>query len=102
MLKAGVYSNSADNQLTSVLVAGDTSSATSTAFVGEVDFSASYQFSRHAAARGGYEVLWIDNVALAGDAAATTRQVAGGSPTPINADGRLWYNGATVALDFTW
>lgn len=102
VVKAGVYDNSADNQFSSRIASGDTSSATSTAFVGEVDFSASYQFSRHWAVRGGYEVLWIDNVALAGDAAAVTKQSGGGSVTPIVADGRLWYNGATVALDFTW
>jgi hypothetical protein len=47
-------------------------------------------------------VLWIDGVALAGEAAATTVQIAGGtsSPTPLN--GNVWYHGATFGLEYSF
>ena len=102
IVKAGVYGNVASNHLSSVLVASDFDSATDAAFVGEVDFTASYQFTNHIACRAGYTVFWVEGLALAGDVASHTVQVAGGTSSPINTNSGLWYNGATVSLDLTW
>ena len=100
--KAGVYGNTASNRLSSVIVGGTSDSATDAAFIGEVDFTASYQITSHIACRTGYMILWVEGVALAGDVASHTVQVAGGSSSPINTNSGLWYNGATVSMDFTW
>jgi hypothetical protein len=102
MAKAGVYANVADTRFTSTIVSGTSSADTATAFVGEVGLTASYRLTRHIALRGGYEVLWLDNVALASEAAAATVQGGGGTQSTINTDGRLWYNGATTGVEFVW
>ncbi len=101
-LKAGAFANVADNRMTSTIVARDSSDDTALAFVGEIDFSAAYPITKHIALRGGYQVMWLDNVQLASDAAPTTTQVVGGTSSPANVDGRLWYNGAAAAVDFVW
>lgn len=101
-VKGGVYGNVMDSQFTSTVIAGsDHDSATDAAFVGEVSFNAMYYFNDHVSIRGGYMLLWLENVALAGETATTTTQVPGGTSSPINMDG-LWYHGATVALEVMW
>ncbi len=102
MAKVGAYGDTASNTLTSAIVGGAHDTGTASSFVGELDFNASYQFTRHIGVRGGYMVLWIDNVALAGNVASNTTQVAGGSSSPIDFNGNVFYNGADVAIDFTW
>jgi hypothetical protein len=102
ILKAGIYGNTARNHFNSVLVNSASSSTTDASFIGEIDFTASYQLTNHLACRAGYTVLWIEGVALAGDVASYTKQVAGGTSSPINTNSGLWYNGATVSLDLTW
>lgn len=101
-LKGGVYGNDADNQFRSTIVSSTSDSDTATSFVGEVNFTGSYRITRHVALRGGYQVLWLENVALAGDAAASTTQIVGGTSSPTNTNGRVWYNGATTGVEFLW
>jgi hypothetical protein len=101
-LKAGVYGNVADNQFVSRIVSSATSNAASTAFVGELNFTGSYQITERWSATGGYMVLWIDGLALADQTAATTHQAAGGSVSPIRLNGDLWYNGALVSMNYVW
>lgn len=102
MAKGGVYGNDADTRFTSTIVGGTRSAGTAVAFVGEAGLTASYRLTRRLALRGGYEVLWLDNVARASEAAAATTQIAGGTQSTINTDGRLWYNGATTGVEFVW
>lgn len=66
-----------------------------------VDFAAAYHLTQHIALRGGYLVLWLDNLQLGADAASTTRQIAGGTTSPPKIDGRLVYNGAAAGIEFT-
>lgn len=101
IVKGGVYGNVMDSQFASTIVGDDRDSATDAAFVGEVGLNAIYHFNDHVALRGGYMVLWLENVALAGDTASTTTQIPGGTYSPINMDG-LWYHGATMALEVMW
>ena len=71
------------------------------AFVSELNFSAAYWLTSHMAIRGGYQLLWLDNLALAADAAA--RSIT--NPVLLNNvenDGHLFYNGATAGIDFVW
>jgi hypothetical protein len=100
--KAGVCGNVADTEFTSTIVAGDQSTGSGAAFVGEVNLSLAYQVTQHLTARAGYMVMWIDGVALAGETAAGTVQAPGGTnaATPLN--GNVWYNGATFGFDYTF
>ena len=102
IVKAGVYGNTGSNHFSSAIVGNAFDSGTDTAFVGEVDFTASYQLTKHLACRAGYMALWIEGVALAPDAASTTHQVSGGTSSPVSTASGLWYNGATASLDVTW
>ncbi|HTU26637.1 MAG TPA: hypothetical protein VMF30_14615 [Pirellulales bacterium] len=101
-LKAGLFSNGATNIFTSSLVSGARSSGSANAFVGELNFTASYRITQRWSVTGGYMVLWLDGLALADRAAAHTTQVAGGSSSPVNLHGDLWYNGALVSLNYVW
>jgi hypothetical protein len=104
--KAGLYGNVTDggtylfqpSNPPSIKFTGDD---TTTAFVGELNFSAAYWFTNHIAIRGGYQLLWLDNLALSADAAA--RSIT--NPvllTNVENDGHLFYNGATAGIDFVW
>lgn len=101
-LKGGVFYNDADNVFTSTIVASDSSTDETTAFVGDLNFTAAYQVTRHIAIQGGYQILWLDNVAIAADSAANTTQAVGGTSSPVDPDGRLWYHGATAGFVVTW
>jgi hypothetical protein len=100
-LKGGAYANVADNRFTSTIVAGANAQETELAFAGEVNFSGAYYLTNNLALRGGYQVLWLDNIALASEAAEGTTQIAGGTSSPVNF-GRLWYNGVTFGIDYVW
>ena len=102
--KAGVYGNVADGGILEYqgnnFIGSFTGNDTKTAFVGEIDFTLGYRLTQHIIVRGGYQLLWIDNVALAGDAASRSlynpsllRQVEFNS---------LFYQGATTGIDFVW
>lgn len=99
--KAGIYGNVADNRLTSTILSSDFNSETKTAFLGEANLLGTYHLTKHISIGGGYQVMWLDNLALASDAAAITKQVPGGTASPVP-EGRLFYNGALAAMELTW
>jgi hypothetical protein len=99
--KAGVYGNSASSTFTGNTGPITDPQGTMTAFVGELDFTFSYQFNEHLAAYGGYDLLWIDGLALAAhDAALATANSNPGAS--INTDQGLFYHGATCGLIVSW
>ena len=105
MLKAGVYGNADHGGITQFV--GNTpiqsflGQGATAAFVGELDFLASYNFTDHIAVHGGYELLWLTNLALSADAAS--RSLVNPSLLRTVSDvGRLFYNGATFGVDITW
>ena len=81
-----------------VLNAGDNGNHTS--FLGELGVLCSYRLSKHAALRGGYQLMWIDGVALA------TRQIPntdlGAGTAAIDTTGGVFYHGANVGLELAW
>ena len=101
-LKGGAYNNEMRNRFTSTIVSSDFEEDNEISFVGEGSLNATYFLTEHLALRGGYQVMWLDNVALASDAAAATVQAPGGTSSPVITDGRLFYNGATAAVEFVW
>lgn len=69
-------------------------------FVGEVGISGAYRITSCMAVRAGYQLLWIDNVALGSDAAA--RSLLNPALLRSLEGGDLFYHGATIALDVVW
>ncbi len=100
-LKAGVYSNGAEDRFTAnAIFASSGASGTSAAFVGDIDITASYKLTKHCSIRGGYQLLWIEDLALATDNAAVA--AASGLGTGINTRSALFYQGATAAVEYAW
>ena len=104
IFKAGIFGNSADNNfnydvLGTPIVEGSASD-TSVAFVGEMGINAAYQVTRHFAIRGGYQVLWVNEVALASDQANVQLQTS--DIDAITTSGDVFYHGALVGGEFTW
>jgi hypothetical protein len=103
--KAGYYGNFADGGIQEFAggnpIGGFGSSDTFSAFVGELGISASYRLTDCMAVRAGYQLLWIENVALASNAASFSLL----NPSLLNAnvetDG-LFYHGATAGIELVW
>jgi hypothetical protein len=104
LFKAGIYGNDADNDFefdvlgTPIIQGRD--DANPVAFVGEIGVTSAYQLTRHFAIRGGYQLLWISEVALASDQAQLALNTL--NPNTINASGDVFYHGALVGGEFTW
>jgi hypothetical protein len=65
-----------------------------TSIVGEINVTASYQVSERLALRAGYELLWLDGVALASNNFLD-------SPN-ATANGTLFCHGVTAGVEFAW
>lgn len=90
--KAGVYNNQIVRRQSGDLTGRQTEDRTSVLV--EFDMVAKLQVSRHCYLTGGYQVLWIDGVALA------IEQFA--SPGQINSTGSPFYHGVTAGLELVW
>ena len=103
LIKAGIFGNAANQTSSFSDPASDlsaTASGSHTAFLGELGLIGTYQLTKHAALRGGYQVMWIAGVALAPTQIPSTN--LGGGTASIETSGNLFYHGATVGLDITW
>jgi hypothetical protein len=104
--KAGVFGNANDGGIFESRPVGNpigsfAGRGSSTSFVGELDFTAAYIFTDHIAIRGGYQLLWLSDLALATNEAS--RSLLNPSLLRnVNDDSHLFYQGATVAIDFVW
>ena len=106
--KAGIYGNEAQEKQT-VLDCPDlypvrptvTGRGAQAAFVGEINLSAIYQLTKTWNIRAGYNLLWIDGVALAPNQLDFTYNL----PTTgrqLNTDGGVFYHGASIGLEARW
>lgn len=101
-LKAGVYGNSIRGT-----IYGDgtyfheevTDTINHTSFLGEMGLNAKYQFNRRWSVYGGYQLMWLQGVGLAGDYISL---MADPSSTFDILDGAAFYHGARAGLQFTW
>ena len=69
------------------------------AFIGDLNLSVGYQLSRVWAARCGYNLMWIDQVALAPDQLDFDISSPG---THISTGGDVFLQGINVALEAHW
>jgi hypothetical protein len=98
LLKAGVFGNYA-RQNTGSLLTGENASAAGNhaAFFGEVSFTAVWQFSKHIAARGGYQAMWIQSAALAPNQLSYTNLPT--QTATLDQQGAVFYHGAFAGLE---
>ncbi len=103
-LKAGIYGNVADNAFNLLPSTGGSfpsgGNGTDVAFVGEIDVTGAYCITDHIALRGGYQVLWLDGLALASNQGANA--TANLSQVGIDIGDKLLYTGAIASIEFTW
>jgi hypothetical protein len=96
-LKAGIYNDHASVAATYYETGGCGVVHNNTAFVGEIDLTAVYHINGAWSFRAGYELLWLDGVALATNQIATCDPVTG---TATLNQGTVFYQGATLGLEY--
>jgi hypothetical protein len=98
--KAGVYGNAARNYWTadSVFLSGD--SQGQLAFVGDVNVIGTLEISEHVSLQGGYQLLWVEDVAVAGDQFAVMQQDT--TQTGIKTTGGAFFHGALASVNIHW
>ena len=100
--KAGIYYNDIDRD---IVLMGDPIPGTvrvsddddTEAFVGQAELSATYWITENFGLRGGYQVIWLDGVALA---PAQLRGIGEGGE--IDSSSSPFYHGALVQGEFVW
>jgi hypothetical protein len=102
--KGGIYGNSASNVYSLVTSTGafipGGAVGSQTSFVGELGLNAAFRLTPHLSLYGGYQVMWVDGLALATDQAAAA--TANRTQNAITTAGDLFYFGARTGLRFTW
>lgn len=97
--KAGIYGNRTDldGTLTSpgAMAASTSAGAWRTSFVGELSLVGTYNLTHYLQFRAGYEVMWLEGMALAPDQAI----LPGGA---VNNRGGVFLHGAIVGLELQW
>ncbi len=104
IFKAGLLGNAADQSASNISSSqfGSQSlyggrSKSQIAFVGDIAITAVYQLSKNVSLRGGYQLLWIDGVALASDQISVLNFDAGSG---IHTTGGVFYHGALAGIEF--
>jgi hypothetical protein len=106
-LKAGIYNNNALNSIsyrTNLFGINESSGMVRdcTSFVGELNLNLTYSLTRELSIRGGYQLIWIDGVALASEQPSLN---SGNFLTPVSAvdtNNSLFYHGALAGLEWVW
>jgi hypothetical protein len=103
--KTGLYGNVSDGGIFEFqgnnFIGSFAGSETGVAFAVDIGLSTAYMITDQIAIRGGYQLLWLGGMALAGDAAS--RSLLNPSLLRVVDDNdHLLFQGATVALDFVW
>jgi hypothetical protein len=100
--KAGIFGNSAQNQVSITQSAfpgtGFTSSDETghTAFVGEVGLTGVYRLTDCLSVRSAYQLMWLEGVAVASDQIAVSDPLLGNAT--VDTGGSLFYHGAFIGL----
>lgn len=98
--KAGVYGNAARNYWTADAARLSSDSQGQLAFVGDVNVLGVWRLSDHISLEGGYQLLWVEQVALASDQFAVMQQAT--TQTGINTGGGAFFHGALASVNVHW
>jgi hypothetical protein len=103
VFKAGIFGNSADNTFNVTQEIGPAFGAGQSrgqvSFVGEIGLTGVYQWTDNIAFRGGYQVLWVEGIAVASDQLQAVDVL---NASGIDTTGGIFYHGALASIDFTW
>ena len=107
LLKAGIYDDLARNAFTYDstalgLHAASGASANNLAFCGELGITLTYDLTERLSIRGGYQLLWLDGVALASQQPSVNPPPLLSPATTVATIGDLFYNGAFAGLEYRW
>lgn len=99
--RAGIYGNNSDQwtSLTTPTAYSARSSDNGTAFVGELGLRGRLAVTSWLNLVGGYEVLFVDGIAVASDQTPASSATAA---APVDSDGDAIFHGATAALEFVY
>jgi putative beta barrel porin BBP7 len=103
--KIGLFGNDANTSQTvtdfpSFVVRQTSSSDSDLAFLGELNLSLIRQVSDHWFVRGGYNLIWIDGIALAPD--QLDFSLTSTSGTTIDDDNTMFLHGVNVGIEARW
>lgn len=105
-VKAGIYANRAKSSAYAYPVGGPISTANDNAdefaLVGETGLFASYPINCVWSIRGGYQVMWLSGIAVAGDQITQTTFFSGPSGTSTDSEGDAFYHGFNAGLQASW
>ena len=105
-LKTGVYADGATCGIHATAVGGGGGGGgiwyhgDHTAFVGDLNFNGVFQLTDHLAIRGGYQLLWLNGVAIAPEQVHSLNLADG--VIQANTSHGTFYHGALVGLEATW
>lgn len=111
LIKAGIYDNNAEQTTAVSVIAKQVSTASAStnhaAFVGETGLQCSYQVTRALSLKAGYQLIWLEGVALAPgqiQETYTTTKIFDNSVQAlgINCSSGVFYHGATVGLEYSF
>jgi hypothetical protein len=108
--KIGIYGNNARQAVFLEDPVGDpasrlqlSASDCKTSFVGEWGLSAGYAITQSVVARVGYNLLWIDGLALGTEQVAATGDLGVAGPrATVDRDGDVFIHGWTIGLELRW
>ena len=105
--KVGVFGNAAEQTTSGTFLDGGTGPAQRSAsdarasVVSQLGLQTAVQLSRHIAIRGGYQVFYANNVALAASQITTSNWAAGGAGG-ISTNDELFAHGGNIGFELTW
>jgi len=103
IFKAGLYGNAASNHFSVTQAIGPAFATADrsgqVAFLGEIGIVGVYQWTDNISLRAGYQLLWLEGIALAPYQIAATRVM---TQNGINTTGDAFYHGALMGLQAAW
>ncbi len=98
--KAGIFGNASSNYLHANCGCHSNDSQGQLAFVGDINVVGVYSLGDHVALQGGYQLLWIDGVAVGSDQFAVMHPST--THNGINSGGGVFLHGAMASVNVSW
>jgi hypothetical protein len=104
--KAGLYGNDSQSRYIFMVLeipalnSDQSAERTPLAFVGDIGLNASLRLTEHILVRAGYQLLWVDGVALASDQFGVPRPSE--TSIAIDSTGGVFFHGATLGVEVSW
>jgi hypothetical protein len=106
-VKGGIFLNDSDqatsfNDPNGLVYGAANNSHTGAAFFGEAGLTAYIQLSKHVSLSGGYEVMFVNNVAQPANQLGNTDFSVTPPAATVDVNSGVFYHGATAGLEVTW